>query len=469
MSRILIADDHDSLRRGLAQGIAEAGHDVEEAANGNTAIEKLHDSYFDVIVSDLKMGGSTGLEVLKTAKQLHPTCAVILMTAFGTIQTAVEAMKAGAFDYVQKPFDNEELKALVRRALDLHKLSRENRYLRAALRSRYALDGDDVVAESPAIREVFAIVRRAAASRATVLISGESGTGKELVARAVHYYSDRVGGPFLAVNCKALAESLLESELFGHEKGAFTGAQSSRAGLFERAHGGTLFLDEIGEVSLNFQGKLLRVLQDRTVQRVGGDTTHTVDVRVVAATNRELKAEVAAGRFREDLYFRLAVIPVQLPPLRDRRADILPLAQHFLRRHSAELSRRIVGFTEEVEQYLSRHSWPGNVRELENTVERGVVMASGELVELADLLLPPMSAARAEAPASSENSVEKGLPAAADLPLQAYLDRAAKEHVRAALFATRGARSDAARQLGIDRTTLYRLMKKYGLDEEGPG
>jgi DNA-binding NtrC family response regulator len=368
-------------------------------------------------------------------------------------------MRAGAFDYVQKPFDNEELKGLVRRALELTQLTRENRYLRAELRSRYALEGDDVIAETPAIREVFAIVRRAAQSRATVLITGESGTGKELVARAVHYYSERVAGPFLAVNCKALAEGLLESELFGHEKGAFTGAHTSRAGLFERAHGGTLFLDEIGEVSASFQAKLLRVLQEREVQRVGG-TQRTVDVRIVAATNRDLRAEVAAGRFREDLYFRLSVIPVQLPPLRERRADILPLARRFLRRLSSELQRRVSGFTPEVEQYLLSHFWPGNVRELENTVERGVVLASGELVGLGDLLVAP--------PAPDPASGRGDGPVPSGLTLQAHLDRAAREHIRAALQATRGARSDAAQRLGIDRTTLYRLMKKYGLDED-PG
>jgi transcriptional regulator with GAF, ATPase, and Fis domain len=301
------------------------------------------------------------------------------------------------------------------------------------------------------MREVLDLVRRAARSRSTVLVTGESGTGKELVARAVHYHSERVGRPFVAANCKAFAAGLLESELFGHERGAFTGAERARPGLFERADGGTLFLDEIGEVDLDFQGKLLRVLQERQMQRVGGNEERAVDVRVVAATNRDLRAEVAAGRFREDLYFRLAVIPIHLPPLRERREDVLPLARHFLAKANAELSRRIVGWTPEVEAFFLRHDWPGNTRELENAVERGVVLAREERIGLGDLLL--------DAPAGRVGPAEGGDGGS----LEVFLDRAAADRIRSVLAEVGGVRAEAARRLGIDRTTLYRLMRKYGL------
>jgi transcriptional regulator with PAS, ATPase and Fis domain len=304
------------------------------------------------------------------------------------------------------------------------------------------------------MREVLDLVRRAARSRSTVLITGESGTGKEMIARAVHYHSDRVGQPFIAVNCKAFAEGVLESELFGHEKGAFTGADRAKPGLFERAAGGTVFLDEIGEVSGDFQGKLLRVLQEKKLQRVGGTEERAVDIRVVAATNRDLRAEVIAGRFREDLYFRLAVIPVQLPPLRERREDVLPLARHFLMKWNAELSRKIRGWTPEVETYLLKHSWPGNVRELENTIERGVVLARGDLITLEDLLIDTESEHTANVTSSGKEN------------LQSFLDQAAAERIRSVLKEAHGARLEAARRLGIDRTTLYRLMRKYKIGEE---
>jgi DNA-binding NtrC family response regulator len=394
------------------------------------------------------MPGPDGLEVLRRARALVPDLPVILVTAHATVQTAIAALREGAFDYVEKPFDNDELKALVRRAVDVGRLGRENRYLRAELRSRYA--PDRIVAESAAMRQVLDLVRRAARSRSTVLISGESGTGKELVARAVHYESDRVGKPFVAVNCKALAPGVLESELFGHERGAFTGADRARPGLFERAAGGTLFLDEIGEIDRDFQGKLLRALQERSVQRVGGDTERQVDVRTVAATNRDLRAEVADGRFREDLYFRLAVIPIHIPPLRERREDVLPLARHFLAKTNAELGRRVTGWAADVEAYFVRHAWPGNTRELENAIERGVVLARGEHIELGDLLLQ----AAPERPGAADE---------VDGTLQAFLERAAADRIRTVLAEAGGVRAEAARRLGMDRTTLYRLMRKYGM------
>jgi DNA-binding NtrC family response regulator len=399
------------------------------------------------------MPGTDGLEVLRRARALDPELPVILITAHGSVPTAVAALREGAFDYVQKPFDNEELRTLAARALEVTRLSRENRWLRAELGARDGLEA--LVAESPGMREVADLVRRAARSPSTVLVTGESGTGKERVARALHVHSERVGRPFVAVNCKALAEGVLESELFGHERGAFTGAERARAGLFERAEGGTLLLDEIGETSASFQAKLLRVVQERTVRRVGGDDERPVDVRLVVATHRDLRKEVEEGRFREDLYFRLAVIPIRVPPLRERPEDVVPLARHFLARLGAGLGRPHLRFADGVEEALARHPWPGNVRELENAVERGVVLARGETVGLEDLLLEGPGR---EAPAA-------GGPAAGEVTLQEVVDRAAAEHVRATLAACDGRRAEAARRLGVDRTTLYRLMRRHGIED----
>jgi DNA-binding NtrC family response regulator len=355
-------------------------------------------------------------------------------------------MRAGAFDYVTKPFDNDDLRAVVARALERTRLERENRYLRQEIGTRYGPDA--MIAASPQSLALLDLLRRVAPSRSTVLIQGESGTGKELVARMLHYWSERVGKPFVAVNCKAFGEGVLESELFGHEKGAFTGATTSRAGCFQRASGGTLFLDEIGEVSPDFQAKLLRVLQDGEVLPVGASRPVAVEVRVVAATNRTLKDEVAAGRFREDLYFRLNVIPVHLLPLRERRDDVLPLARHFLARHAAEAGRQLA-FAPETEDALRAHPWRGNVRELENAVERAVVLARTDRIAPEDLL-------QEETGAAPQQPTDGGT-------LQHALDDATAARIRAALDAAHGQRAEAARALGIDRTTLYRLMKRLGL------
>src|ERR671923_812303 len=341
MGRILIADDHDSLRRGLAQAVSEAGHDVEEAPNGNAAIEKLHEGSYDVVLSDLKMGGSSGIDVLKTAKALHPACAVIMMTAFGSVTTAVEAMKTGAFDYVQKPFEIEEMEVKIEKALEMRRLKNELDYLRGTQQDIY--DFDKIVGSSPALARVLDIVKKVAKSNTTVLIRGETGTGKELIAGAIHHNSLRASRNFVKVNCAALQENLLESELFGHEKGAFTGADKQRIGRFEQADGGTLFLDEIGDMSANTQAKILRVLQEHEFERLGGTRTIKVDVRLIAATNRELTTMVESGQFREDLYYRLNVVSIEMPPLRERKDDIVPLANSFIRRFSAELKKKIDG------------------------------------------------------------------------------------------------------------------------------
>ena len=443
-ARVLIVDDEERMAEVIAAALRRAGHECETCASGAAALAALDARGADVVVTDWKMPEMDGIELLRRLHARRPGLPVILVTAHGTVPSAVAAMREGAFDYVTKPFDNDELRATVARALELRRLERENRWLRQEVASRYAPEA--VVAESPGSRELLALVRRVAPSRATVLIQGESGTGKELVARLLHYWSERVGRPFVAVNVKAFAEGVLESELFGHEKGAFTGAVAARAGCFERAHGGTLFLDEIAEIAPDIQVKLLRVLQEGEVLRVGGGEARAVDVRVVAATNRVLRDEIAAGRFREDLYFRLNVIPIQLLPLRARREDVVPLARHFLAHHAAEAGRRLA-FSPEAEEVLAAHDWPGNVRELENAVERAVVLARGNTIAPEDLLLEERSA-----PAPG-----------ADGTLQDVLDRAAAARIRAALDAVGGQRAEAARLLGIDRTTLYRMMKRLGL------
>jgi DNA-binding NtrC family response regulator len=424
--------------------LRRAGYECETCAGGPEALEALRERGAEVVVTDWKMPGMDGIELLRRLRGQRPNLPVILVTAHGSVPSAVAAMREGAFDYVTKPFDNDELRALVARALALTRLERENRYLRQEVSSRYA--PESVVAESPRTQELFALIRRVAPSRSTVLIQGESGTGKELAARLLHYWSERVGQPFVAVNCKAFAEGVLESELFGHEKGAFTGAVGARPGCFERASGGTLFLDEIGEIGADFQAKLLRVLQEGEVLPVGAARARAVDVRVVAATNRALREAVGEGRFREDLYFRLNVIPLQLPPLRERVEDVLPLAAHFLARHAAEAGRRLALSTE-AERALAAHAWPGNVRELENAIERAVVLARGAEITPEDLLL--------------EQSTETST--AADGTLQAALDQAAALRIRAALKAANGQRAEAARALGIERTTLYRMMKRLGV------
>ena len=444
--RVFVIDDETRMAEVIAAALSRSGYDCRSFGTATEALVAIEAEAPDVVVSDWKMPEMDGIELIRRVKARWPRLPVILVTAFGSVPSAVAAMREGAFDYVTKPFDNDELRAVVARALELHRLERENRWLRQELGSRYS--PENVVAESAKSRELLELVRRVAPSRATVLIQGESGSGKELIARLLHYWSDRVGRPFVAVNCKAFAEGVLESELFGHERGAFTGAIASRAGCFERAHGGTLFLDEIGEVSPEFQAKLLRVLQDGEVLRVGGAETRRVDVRVVTATNRVLRDEVAEGRFREDLFFRLNVIPIVVPPLRERQEDVAPLARQFLARFAAEAGRPL-RFGAEAETALAEHAWPGNVRELENVVERAAVLCRGETIGPEDLLLEP------------PRDVPGGRAAGT---LQEAIDRASAERLRAALVECDDNRAEAARLLGIDRTTLYRLMKRLGID-----
>jgi len=444
-ARILIADDEERMAAVIAMTLRRDGYECQVCADGEEALRHAAGGAVDLLISDLKMPGMDGIELLRQLRAQGLNMPVILVTAHGSVSSAVAAMREGAFDYIAKPFDNDELRTLVRRALEMRRLERENRYLRAAVGRRYGVES--FVAASAASQELLELLRRVAPSRATVLIEGESGTGKEVVARILHYWSERVGEPFVAVNCKAFAPGVLESELFGHEKGSFTGATAARAGCFERAAGGTLLLDEIGEISADFQAKLLRVLQESEVVRVGGVAAKAVDVRIIAATNRALRDEVAAGRFREDLYFRLNVIPIRLRPLRERREDILPLAELFLDRYGRDRGQAPALDGESAAALLA-HQWPGNVRELENAIERAVVLSRGPSITPEDLLLE-----QAPQPAA----------AAAEGTLQEHLDFAAAARIRAALTRHRGNRQEVASELGIERTTLYRMMKRLGI------
>ena len=447
--RIAVVDDEPRMGKVLGMVLGRDGHEVEVFTRGADLVAALEARAFDAVVTDLKMPGMTGMDVLEHMRAHAPGTPVVMVTAHGTVDVAVEAMKQGAFDFIQKPFDNARCRAIVRRALEVTRLERENRYLRAEVAQRHHPDG--IIALSGSMHRVLELTRRAARSATTVLVHGESGTGKELIARAVHYYSERVGEPFVAVNCGALAAGVLESELFGHARGAFTGASASREGVFVRAGGGTVFLDEIGEVDASFQAKLLRVLQEREVLPVGAQATVPVRARIVAATNRDLRAEVDAGRFREDLYYRLSIIPLQIPPLRERAEEVIPLARHFLARAAARMGVSRTGWTPEVEAYLTGHTWPGNVRELENLIERAVALSLGEVIEMEDLMLD-VSRAPAPVGALGEGTLDEVVAAVT------------ARHVRATLARCEGRRQEAADALGIDRTTLYRLMKRHAIE-----
>jgi two-component system response regulator AtoC len=453
MGRILIADDHDALRRGLVRGLTEAGHEIDEAANGNAAIERLHDSYYDIVLSDLKMGGSDGLDVLRTTKALHPTTAVILMTAFGSVTTAVEAMKSGAFDYVQKPFEIEEMEVKIEKALEMKRMKNELDYLRHTQQDIYEFDR--IVGSSEALQRVLDMVKKVAKSNTTCLIRGETGTGKELIAGAVHHNSLRTARNFVKVNCAALQENLLESELFGHEKGAFTGADKQRIGRFEQADGGTLFLDEIGDMSPSTQAKILRVLQEHEFERLGGTRTLRVDVRLIAATNRDLAVMVQSGRFREDLYYRLNVVSIEMPPLRERKDDIVPLAGFFIRRFSAELKKKMDGIEAEAQKLLMRYNWPGNIRELENTIERAMLLAEGRSIAAGDLRLGEMPTAGS---GRDQTSVVKIPPTG--IPLEDVERHALVE----ALKMSNWVQKDAAELLSISPRVMNYKIKVLGIE-----
>ncbi len=442
--RILVVDDEEIVRESLAGWLRRDGHAVDTASDGKQALEALRADGRGIVLLDLKMPGMDGLEVLAEARRSAPEAVFVVMTAYATVDTAVAAMKLGAYDYLTKPFDPEELSILVGRIVSQQDLVQENEALRAALKREYGFH--DVVSKSASMQRVFELAQAAAKSPSTILVLGESGSGKEVLARAIHAESPRAGGPFVAVSCAALPETLLESELFGHERGAFTGAVARRKGKFEAAHGGTLFLDEVGDISAKLQLDLLRVLEERRIHRLGGNEVVEVDARVIAATNRDLARAVASGGFREDLYYRLCVIPITLPPLRDRREDIPMLVQHFAARLTLDLGRRIDGVSPEAMAALVAHSWPGNVRELRNVLERGAVVAKGSVIQLADLGL---------------RQDEAALSRDAAIPLS--LEAVEKRHVAEVLAHAGGNVTHAARILGIDRMTLYNKIKRYQL------
>ncbi|HTP52799.1 MAG TPA: sigma-54 dependent transcriptional regulator [Anaeromyxobacteraceae bacterium] len=448
-TRVLVVDDEEIVRESLGGWLEKDGFQVASAPDGRSAVERMKGERWNVMLVDLKMPGMDGLQVLEEARKLQPDAAVILMTAYATVDTAVQAMKLGAFDYLVKPFDPEELSILMQKVVSQQSLVRENAVLRKALKKEHRFR--DLVSKSPAMQRVFELAQVAARSNSTILVLGESGSGKEVLARTIHAESPRSEGPFVAVSCAALTESLLESELFGHEKGAFTGAIARRKGKFEAAQGGTLFLDEVGDISPKLQLDLLRVLEERKFQRVGGNEPIEVDVRVVAATNRDLRKAVAEGSFREDLFYRLNVIPVTLPPLRERKEDIPILVDHFLDRLEAELKRRVQVSPEAMAALLA-HDWPGNVRELRNVLERGAVVAQGDVIKPSDLGLAPSAARPASANAPGEPPT---------------LEDVERRHIAEVLQHTGGNVSQAARLLAIDRVTLYNKIKKFGLRRDG--
>ena len=387
MAHVLVVDDQSSMRLTLTALLKQAGHTLMQAGIGEDALKKIADNDFDVVITDLKLDKVTGLEVLKAAKTNNPQTEVIVLTGFGSIETAVAAMKAGAIDYLTKPFETEELLMAVQRAMERQRLRSEVQRLRTAVEDKEQFKPGNIISASSAMAHVLEMVGRVAPTDATVLVQGESGTGKELIARAIHQNSPRHNEQFIPINCGALPENLLESELFGHVKGAFTGAHQNKKGLFEEADGGTLFLDEIGEMTPPTQVKLLRVLQDMEVRRVGGNTPVKVDVRVVAATNQMLMERIGEGAFREDLYYRLQVILIDLPPLRERTEEIIPIAEHYLNVYRQKFNKQVNGFTDEAKQALLDYNWPGNIRELINAIERAVILARTPEIGPEDFLL----------------------------------------------------------------------------------
>jgi two-component system response regulator AtoC len=452
MGRILVVDDHDSLRKGLVKALTNAGHDVEDASNGTVAIERLQDSQFDVVLTDLRMGGADGMDVLRTASKVQPHAAVILMTAFGSIHTAVEAMKIGAVDFVQKPFEIEEMELKIDKAIEFRHLQNQVDYLRHAQQENY--DFDRIVGASGALQQVLGIVTKVARSNSTVMIKGETGTGKELIAGAIHHNSLRATKAFVKVNCAALQENLLESELFGHEKGAFTSADKQRIGRFEQADGGTLFLDEVGDMSPSTQAKILRVLQEHEFERLGGTRTLRVDVRIITASNRNLATMVKEGRFREDLFYRLNVVSVEMPPLRDRKDDIPALSEFFIKRFSNELKKRVDSIEPEALKVMMRHHWPGNIRELENVIERAVLLTDGNAVTLNDLQIGEQTSTQPGERSSVVKIPPTGIP----------LEEIERQAVTEALRMSNWIQKDAADLLGISPRVMNYKIKILNIE-----
>jgi DNA-binding NtrC family response regulator len=448
-ARILVVDDEVNIREALAALLESDGYEVAAASSGQKAMETLRQEEFDVVISDLRMEGPSGIDLLRWLRETAPETEVIILTAYGTVEGAVEAMKLGAYDYIAKPVDRKRLSLLIEKALEKRRLSEENRNLRRRLSIKEEFS--NIIGTSPAIRKVFKIISEVAPTNATVLITGESGTGKELVARAIHQRSPRRSQPFVTLNCGALPDTLMESELFGYEKGAFTGALTAKIGRIEAASRGTLFLDEVGDMSLKTQVDLLRVLQDKELRRLGGTSAISVDVRFIAATNRDLKEEIAAKRFREDLYYRLNVVPISMPPLRERKEDIPLLLESFLQEFCSIHRKPRKRLSEGTLELLVRYSWPGNIRELRNLVERLVLLSRKDIIEPSDL------------PAGIRGENEQP---EITIPLTQPLREVEKTVIRNVLARVTRNRTAAARILGISLRALHYKIKRFGLQEE---
>ncbi len=465
METILLVEDKHELRLMLKTALANEGYAVEEAADGDAAVRQLRRRQYGLVLSDLKRPGQSGLQVLQAAREAAPSTPVIIMTAYGSIEEAVRAMKDGAFDFIQKPLDLAHLMLLLRRAMQQQRLLRENVLLKEEAAARYGFPR--IIGEHDSMQRAAAALQRIAPTDTTALLLGESGTGKEIFARALHQLSPRAAESFVAINCAAIPESLVETELFGHEKGAFTGANARKLGKFELAHRGTIFLDEIGEIPLAVQAKILRVLEERAFERVGGVQTVQVDVRVVAATNRDLELAAQRKQFRDDLYFRLSAFPITIPPLRERGKDVLALAENFLQQFCREFKKPPLRLSPAVQQALAAYRWPGNVRELQNAIERAVILAEGEEIRAEDLQLRDLR--KSPGPAADE----LGLPDDFDWngPLPEVLDRAnrliERRLVRAALEECRWNKQQAAERLQIPYKKLLARVQEVGLEDEG--
>jgi two-component system response regulator AtoC len=446
---ILVVDDDSLMRDSLNETLCRVGFNVELAGTGEEALEKISKTEYDIVLSDIRMPNVGGMELLQAVKQHLPGAKVVMMTAYGTVQNAVEAMKLGAFEYVMKPFSIDEIELVVKRALDQKKLELENQLLRSEVIGRYGFD--NIIGKTPQMQKIFELVEGVADTKATVLITGESGTGKELIAKAIHYHSSRRENPFIRINCAALPAGLVESELFGHEKGSFTGAIKQSRGRFELADGGTLLLDEISEISLPLQAKLLRVLQEREFERVGSGIPIQVDVRIVATTNRDLKELIDRGKFREDLFYRLNVVPIHIPPLRERKEDIPVLAQHFLKKSNQENNKQIEGISQKVYELFLEYPWPGNVRELENYIERAVVTAQGKILTPRDF--------------SKDLSLGKLQSPSGKIDVGMSIEEAERKLILRTLKAQGGNRTKSAEILGISTRTLRNKLQEYGLKE----
>ncbi len=449
--RILVVEDEEKLGRVIELHLGASGYEVERTTSAEEAV-KLADRA-SLVLTDLRLPGMDGMDLLSMLRRQDAGRPVIVMTAYGTVERAVEAMKAGAFDFLLKPFSLDHLAAVIGKALELRALREENRSLREELGRRYSFDS--IIGHSPAMQEIFATVMRVAPTRATVLLAGESGVGKDLIARAIHYHSPRRERPFVKINCTAIPENLMESELFGFERGAFTGAVASKPGKFEQADTGTVFLDEIGDVPGSIQVKLLRVLQEREFERLGSNKTRQIDVRILAATNRDLRAALEEGSFREDLYYRLNVVPINIPPLRERTEDIPFLAEHFVKRLSQETGAKANSISEAAIRKLAQHHWPGNVRELQNVIERSLVLATGDRLEASDIKLDEDRRGKDAAPS---NFFPEGM----------TLDEFEQSIIREALRRANGNKSQAARMLGLTRNALRYRLAQMGMEDKTP-